>query len=70
MTTTHTSPTLPKAQGQRWRVERAGTGRGPGYGLGWFATCISTEVGAFFPTFDEALAFANEQATEQLEPTC
>lgn len=70
MPTTHTPAPLQRAQGQRWRVERAGAGRGTGYGLGWFATCLKTDVGAFFPTFAEALAFANEQAAPVMEPTC
>ncbi|SEM73681.1 hypothetical protein SAMN05216281_101316 [Cryobacterium luteum] len=68
--TTPTPAPFPRASGQRWRVERAGAARGIGYGLGWYATCVTTEVGAFFPTHAAALAFANEQAAPTMEPTC
>lgn len=70
MPTTPTPDPFQRASGQRWRVERAGAARGIGYGRGWFANCIATGVGAFFPTFHEAITFANQQAAPTMEPTC
>lgn len=70
MATTHTPGPYARAKQSRWRVEKAGAARGGGYGFGWFATSLTTEVGAFFPTWRQALDFANAQATPAMEPTC
>lgn len=48
----------------RWRVERAGSLTG-GYGPGWFTYSGTPDLdahGAWFPTWSEALAFADAQA--------
>lgn len=69
MTTTHALAPFSASKGRRWRVERAGAARGQGYGLGWYATSLTTEVGQFFTTWAAAYAFAVEQATPDAEPT-
>ncbi|WP_025159356.1 hypothetical protein [Leifsonia aquatica] len=46
---------------RRMRVERAGSPSGLGYGRGWFAYTDGnplTAVGAWFPTWREAMEFA------------
>lgn len=45
----------------RWIVQRAGSATG-GYGRGWFAMNRKTEVGAWFPTWHDALDHACRQA--------
>ena len=46
----------------RWRVERTGSPLGQGYGRGWMAMNLTTGVGAWFPTWEEAFGFAVEEA--------
>lgn len=48
----------------RWTIQRSGSATG-GYGRGWFAMNKTTEVGAWFPTWRNAMDFACRQALRE-----
>ncbi|ONI63916.1 hypothetical protein ALI44B_04630 [Leifsonia sp. ALI-44-B] len=58
--TSHVSAHTGLWRSNRWLITRAGSATG-GYGLGWFVQDCN-DIGAFFTTWDAALAFAMGQA--------
>lgn len=60
----HAIRLMSRPRPNRWRVEKAGAPT-IGYGRGWMALKGDdpmTATGGWFPTWQEALAFADEQA--------
>lgn len=52
----------------RWRIERAGAPGGRhGYGRGWLATNLRTDVGGWFPRFGTAVGFVMGQQAKQAD---
>lgn len=45
----------------RFKIERTGAPSGLGYGRGWVAMNILTGVGAWFPTWRQAITWVNRE---------